>query len=363
MTHRTPLFDRHVAAAAQIVDFAGWEMPLHYGSQIGEHHQVRKFAGVFDVSHMTIVEVRGTQSQAYLRRMLANDVAKLADPGTGLYSCMLNEHGGVVDDLIAYRQIDNTYRLIVNAATRVKDLAWIESIAVDFDVTLQERTDLIMLAVQGPQACAIVASLLPADLATSALQLSSFACVESDEVFVARTGYTGEDGWEILLPVEPGLLLWDDILAAGIRPCGLGARDTLRLEAGLSLYGQDMDEETSPLVSALGWTVAWQPDERDFIGRKALEHERDRGGNEKLVGLILQDRGIMRHGHRVITPVGDGIITSGGFSPTMQRSIALARVPGNVVGECRVEIRRAECRAKIVRPPFVRNGRVIVDLT
>jgi aminomethyltransferase len=363
MTHRTPLFDRHVAAAAQIVDFAGWEMPLHYGSQIDEHHQVRKFAGVFDVSHMTIVEVRGTQSQAYLRRMLANDVAKLAESGTGLYSCMLNEHGGVVDDLIAYRQSDDAYRLIVNAATRVKDLAWIESIAVDFDVTLQERTDLMMLAVQGPQACAIVASLLPDDLATNALQLSSFACVERDELFVARTGYTGEDGWEILLPVEPGLLLWDDILAAGIRPCGLGARDTLRLEAGLSLYGQDMDEETSPLVSALGWTVAWQPAERAFIGRKALEHERDRGGNEKLVGLILQDRGIMRHGQRVITPAGDGIITSGGFSPTMQRSIALARIPGKVVGECRVEIRRAECRAKIVRPPFVRNGRVLADLT
>ena len=363
MTHRTPLFDRHVAAGAQIVDFAGWEMPLHYGSQIDEHRRVREFAGVFDVSHMTIVEVTGAQSRRYLRRLLANDVEKLTDPGTGLYSCMLNDHGGVVDDLIAYRRLDGGYRLIVNAATRTQDLAWMESVAADFELALDERTDLIMLAVQGPDACSVVAPLLPDDMSTAALNLASFACVEIDDVFVARTGYTGEDGWEILLPVESGLRLWDDILAVGITPCGLGARDTLRLEAGLSLYGQDMDVETSPLVSGLGWTVAWQPHDREFIGRQALEVERDRQDRKKLVGLILQDRGIMRHGQRVITPAGDGIITSGGFSPTIQRSIALARIPGEATGDCRVEIRNAERRAKIVRPPFVRNGRILVDLT
>jgi aminomethyltransferase len=363
MANKTPLFDRHVAAGAQMVDFGGWDMPLHYGSQIDEHHSVREFAGVFDVSHMTIVEVNGAQSRTYLRRLLANDVEKLTDPGTGLYSCMLNDHGGVVDDLIAYRRLDGGYRLIVNAATRTQDLAWMGSVAADFEVALDERADLIMLAVQGPDACSVVAPLLPDDLSNAALNLASFACVEIDDVFVARTGYTGEDGWEILLPVESGLRLWDDILAVGIMPCGLGARDTLRLEAGLSLYGQDMDVETSPLVSGLGWTVAWQPHDREFIGRQALEVERDRQDRNKLVGLILQDRGIMRHGQRVITPAGDGIITSGGFSPTIQRSIALARIPGEATGDCRVEIRNTERRAKIVRPPFVRNGRILVDLT
>jgi aminomethyltransferase len=363
MTNKTPLFDRHVAAGAQMVDFGGWDMPLHYGSQIDEHHRVRESAGAFDVSHMTIVEVSGAQSRTYLRRLLANDIAKLTDPGTGLYSCMLNDRGGVVDDLIAYRRVGNAYRLIVNAATRLRDLAWMKSVAADFELALQERTDLIMLAVQGPDACAAAAPWLPGAVGPAALKLASFACVERDEVFVARTGYTGEDGWEIILPVESGLRLWDDIVAAGIAPCGLGARDTLRLEAGLSLYGQDMDEETSPLVSALGWTVAWEPGERDFVGRQALENERNRLNQEKLVGLILQDRGIMRHGQRVITPAGDGIITSGSFSPTIRRSIALARLPGAVTGDCRVEIRNAERRAKIVRPPFVRNGRILVDIT
>ncbi|MDH3512782.1 MAG: glycine cleavage system aminomethyltransferase GcvT [Gammaproteobacteria bacterium] len=363
MSTKTPLYDRHVAAGARMVNFGGWDMPLHYGSQIEEHHRVRDSAGIFDVSHMTIVDVSGAQSRIYLRRLLSNDVAKLADPGTGLYSCMLNDHGGVVDDLIGYRQIGDAYRLIVNAATRERDLAWMESVATDFELALREREDLIMLAVQGPDACVTAAPLLPGDAGEAALKLAPFACVELDGVFVARTGYTGEDGWEIILPVEPGLRLWDEMLAADITPCGLGARDTLRLEAGLNLYGQDMDEDISPLRAGLGWTVAWEPAERDFIGRQALEGERKQPDREKLVGLILQDRGIMRHGQRVITPAGNGIITSGGFSPTMQRSIALARIPAAATGDCRVEIRNAERPAKLVRPPFVRNGRILVDLT
>ena len=338
-------------------------MPLHYGSQIDEHHRVRETAGVFDVSHMTIVDVSGAHSRNYLRCLLANDIAKLSDAGMGLYSCMLNDKGGIVDDLIAYRQTENEYRLVVNAATRVADLAWMESVATDFDVALREREELMMLAVQGPEACASVAPLLSGDAGAAALQLASFASIEIGQQFIARTGYTGEDGWEIILPVDQGLRLWDDILAAGISPCGLGARDTLRLEAGLSLYGQDMNEKTSPLVSGLGWTVAWESGERNFVGRPALETERERPDREKLVGLILQDRGIMRHGQRVITEAGDGIITSGGFSPTIQRSIALARVPGRATGACRVEIRNAERRANIVRPPFVRNGRILVEAT
>jgi aminomethyltransferase len=276
---------------------------------------------------------------------------------------MLNAHGGVIDDLIVYRRADDAYRIVVNAATRAADLAWMESVATDFEVALCEPADLIMLAVQGPTACARVAPLFQRDTAAKVLQLANFTCVEIDGIFIARTGYTGEDGLEIVLPVDAGLRLWDAMLTAEILPCGLGARDTLRLEAGLCLYGQDMDETTTPLVSSLGWTVAWAPEERDFIGRKALEFERGRADHEKLVGLVLRDRGIMRPGQRVITEAGEGIITSGGFSPTIQRSIALARVPGKAAGICRIEIRKAERQAIIVRPPFVRHGRILVDIT
>ena len=362
MSRRTPLFDRHVSAGAQIVDFGGWDMPLHYGSQIDEHHRVRDSAGVFDVSHMTIVDVGGADSEPYLARLLANNVGKLARPGAGLYSCMLNESGGIIDDLIAYRRSGEDFRIVVNAATRDRDLEWMHSVAANFEVKLSERVDLAMLAVQGPDARARVAPLLPGG-AEAALQVEPFFSIERDQWFIARTGYTGEDGWEIILPADDGQRLWDSVIEAGVQPCGLGARDTLRLEAGLSLYGQDMDESTSPLVSGLGWTVAWEPAQREFIGRAALESDRARDDREKFVGLVLQERGIMRHGQRVITASGEGVITSGGFSPTIQRSIALARISGDATGSCRVVIRKAEREAKIVRPPFVRNGRILVDVT
>jgi aminomethyltransferase len=362
MNNKTPLFDRHVAAGARIVNFGGWDMPLHYGSQLDEHHQVRTAAGVFDVSHMTIIDVSGDQSLQYLRRLLANDVMKLTSVGAGLYSCMLNDAGGVVDDLIVYRRAGDRYRLVVNAATRAADIAWMEAVAGDFDVRLDERTELVMLAVQGPQARDRAATLLPGDACAAAMQLTKFHCAETSGMFIARTGYTGEDGWEIILPVDAGLRLWDELLTAGISACGLGARDTLRLEAGLCLYGQDMDETTTPLVSNLGWTVSWDPEERDFVGRTALESQRDGANKEKLCGLILQDRGIMRHGQRVITDAGGGVITSGGFSPTIQRSIALARIPAQATGTCHVDIRKAERQARIVEPPFVREGRILVDI-
>jgi len=274
---------------------------------------------------------------------------------------MLNEAGGVVDDLIVYRRGDDAYRVIVNAATRVQDLDWMAAAAVDFTVSVRERADLMMLAIQGPQATALTAPLLPAALRQPAMDLAPFTSVGDGDWFVARTGYTGEDGWEIIVDVAAGIRLWDEALAAGIRPCGLGARDTLRLEAGLALYGQDMDLQVSPLVSALGWTVAWEPAERSFIGRAALERQREQGPDTKLVGLVLEDRGIMRHGQRVIAGSGDGVVTSGGFSPTMQRSIALARIPADAVGTCRVQIRNDKRNAMIVRPPFVRHGRILVD--
>jgi len=361
MTNKTPLHSRHVAAGARMVDFGGWDMPLHYGSQLEEHHAVRRDAGMFDVSHMTVVDVAGNAARHYLRRLLANDVARLAEPGKGLYGCMLNEAGGIVDDLITYRRADGDYRVVVNAATREQDIVWMQSVAGAFDVTLTERPELVMLALQGPRAVELATPLLPVELRAAAQALASFGCVEAGTTFVARTGYTGEDGFEIIMEEVAGLELWDEAVAAGIAPCGLGARDTLRLEAGLCLYGQDMDQQTSPLVSGLAWTVAWDPGERDFVGRPALEQQKIEPSRAKLVGLILDDRGIMRHGQRVITAAGDGVVTSGGFSPTIQRSIALARIPGEAAGVCQVEIRNAHREARIVRPPFVRNGKILVE--
>ncbi len=361
MGHQTPLYAEHVAAGARIVEFGGWDMPLHYGSALAEHHAVRQSCGIFDVSHMTVVDVMGPDATAFLRRLLANDIGRLQQPGQGLYSCMLNDAGGVVDDLIAYWTGADRYRLIVNAATRAQDLAWFARIADRDDVVLLHRDDLLMLAVQGPQARQLVAPLLPDGVGVAALALQPFGAMLQDDVFVARTGYTGEDGFEVVLPIPAGLALWQALAAAGAQRCGLGSRDTLRLEAALNLYGQDMDAGTSPLASALAWTVAFEPADRQFRGRAALELQKSTGVTEKLIGLLLEDRGIMRHGQRVLTPAGDGVITSGGFSPTMERSIALARVPAAAVGSCQVEIRSAPRAARIVRPPFVRHGRVLVE--
>jgi aminomethyltransferase len=360
MGKQTGLYKRHAAAGAKVVDFGGWDMPLHYGSQLEEHKAVRDAAGVFDVSHMTVVDVTGTDSRAWLRKLLANDVARLQTPGKGLYSCMLNPAGGVIDDLIVYWQGEDRYRVVVNAATRATDLEWLEKTAAEFTVELNERDDLLMIAVQGPKACESTATMLPGDIGKAALQLKPFESVEADGVFVARTGYTGEDGFEILLNQQSGEVLWVDMVRGGIRPCGLGARDTLRLEAGLNLYGQDMTMSTTPLESNLGWTVAWEPDDRAFIGRPALEDQRQAGVRQQLVGLVLEGRGVMRAGQRVRTATGEGQITSGGFSPTMQKSIALARLPVDVGDSCEVEIRSNLVAARVVRPPFVRNGTIKV---
>jgi aminomethyltransferase len=359
MSKRTPLYQQHLDAGAKITDFGGWDMPLHYGSQIDEHTVVRRAAGVFDVSHMTVVDVAGRESENFLARLLANDVAKLGAAGKGLYSCMLNDDGGVIDDLIVYRFAAGRFRLIVNAGTREGDLAWMEQVAADFEVTLQELTTKVMLAVQGPEARERAAQYLPAELQSIAMALGSFEAAEAGGVFVARTGYTGEDGWELVLDVAAGIELWKSLLLAGIAPCGLGARDTLRLEAGLNLYGQDMDAEVSPLECGLAWTVALDSAGREFVGRTALEQLKADGIGQKQVGLILEDRGIMRFGQRVITEAGDGVITSGSFSPTLQASVALARVPSAAADVCDVEIRNSSRRARIVKPPFVRNGKIL----
>jgi len=363
MGHRTPLYQQHVDAGAKIVDFGGWDMPLHYGSQIDEHHAVRQQAGAFDVSHMTVVDVDGSEARAFLRRLFANDVAKLTTPGKAMYSCMLTEDGGVVDDLIVYYLSDTEYRVVVNAATRDKDLAWIERNAGDFDVTIAERPDTAMIAVQGPAARELAASVLPADVRDDALALKPFSALAARELFVGRTGYTGEDGFELVMPAADGPGFWDGLVDAGVTPCGLGARDTLRLEAGMNLYGTDMDETTSPLESGLGWTIAWEPAERDFIGREAVSAVRADQGRQRFVGLLLESRGVLRNHQRVVVEgVGEGEITSGGFSPTLARSIAMARLPAGDYERAQVDVRGRLLDVRVVRPPFARNGKVTIDL-
>lgn len=352
---QTPLHPAHLAAGARMVDFSGWEMPIHYGSQLEEHHQVRTAAGMFDVSHMTVVDLDGPATRPYLEKLLANDVGKLQSPGKALYSCMLNDQGGVLDDLITYFLGEERFRMVVNAATRDKDLDWLRRQAAPFGVAVTERDDLAMLAVQGPQARERALAVLPRPLSDDAARLGPFFACTAGDWFVARTGYTGEDGFEITLPASEAVPLWDSLRIAGIDPCGLGARDTLRLEAGMNLYGQDMDETVSPLESGLGWTVAMQ-DERDFIGRPALEVQRAAGVKRRFVGLVLEDRGMLRAGQTVVTAAGPGVTTSGGFSPTLERAIALARIPAGDAAGCTVEVRGRALRARIVRPPFVRNG-------
>ncbi|AVX15047.1 glycine cleavage system aminomethyltransferase GcvT [Stutzerimonas stutzeri] len=360
MGQRTPLYDQHLALGAKMVDFGGWDMPLHYGSQVEEHHQVRRDCGVFDVSHMTVVDVAGDQASAYLQHLLANDVARLKSPGRALYSAMLNERGGVIDDLIVYLT-DWGYRLVVNASTRDKDLAWMQAQAADFAVEINERPQLAMLAIQGPHARTRTAELVSQARATLIQELKPFQGLAEGDWFIGRTGYTGEDGLEIILPAEQAPDFLSELVGAGIPPIGLGARDTLRLEAGLNLYGQDMTEDVSPLAANMGWTVAWEPAERDFVGRAALEQQRTRDDLPKLVGLVLEERGVLR-AHQVVrvTGVGDGEITSGSFSPTLGKSIALARVPAGTAERAEVEIRGKWYPVRVVQPTFVRHGKVLV---
>jgi aminomethyltransferase len=357
MGNRTPLYQCHLDAGAKIVDFAGWDMPINYGSQITEHETVRGDSGMFDVSHMTVVDVSGNDARAYLQYLLANDVARLVVPGKALYSCMLNEQGGVIDDLIVYFLHDNFYRVVINSATREKDLAWLDKNAGAYaDLNIRFRDDVAMIAVQGPRA---IEKCLPLfdDYQQEALrQLARFQGTEFDDCFVARTGYTGEDGFEILTLATQAADLWQSLLAAGVAPCGLGARDTLRLEAGMNLYGSDMDETTSPLVSGLGWTVAMK-DDRDFIGKQALLAQQAEGLQQNFVGLVLLDKGVLRNHLRVVTSRGDGEITSGSYSPTLQKSIAMARIPAGVTGQVEVEVRGKMLQAQVVKLPFVREGK------
>jgi aminomethyltransferase len=358
MGNKTPLYQQHQAAGAKLVDFAGWDMPLHYGSQLEEHNRVRSDAGVFDVSHMLVADITGDQVTGFLRKLLANDVVKLQHPGKALYTCMLNHEGGVIDDLITYKLTDQYYRLVINAGTREKDLAWIQQHGKEFSVDITPRTDLCILAIQGPQAINKAAAIFPAELYQRIKALKPFEALEDRDYFVARTGYTGEDGLEVLIKATEVAGFWRKIIAAGIKPCGLGARDTLRLEAGLNLYGADMNETTTPLESNLAWTIAWEPKDRNFIGRPALESKKP-FIKQRLVGLVLEQKGVLRNHQTVFVDNEIGEITSGSFSPTLQKAIALARIPVSEDTHCFVEIRGQKSAAQIVTPPFVRHGKKV----
>lgn len=364
MSKKTPLYAKHLQANAKMVDFHGWLMPLHYGSQLTEHHQVRQDAGMFDVSHMTVLDLSGQRAREFLRYLLANDVAKLKETGQALYSCMLNEQGKVLDDLIIYLQSETQFRMVSNAATREKVTHWVKKHAKNFGVRVQDTAHYAMLAIQGPKARAKTQTCLPSDLQSAAMNLKSFCACWNEHWFVARTGYTGEDGFEVIVQMAQAQTLWDSLLAAGIKPIGLAARDTLRLEAGMRLYGTDLDETHSPLESGLEWTVAWVPPNREFIGREALEEQRQRREYPIMVGLILSDKGgVLRGNQRVHLENGEqGQITSGTFSPTLGISIALARVPPKVQEQVSVAIRNKQLVAKVVKPPFVRHGKMCVNI-
>nr|WP_317198525.1 glycine cleavage system aminomethyltransferase GcvT [uncultured Psychrobacter sp.] len=376
---RTPLYQSHVDSDGKLVDFSGWELPIHYGSQIEEHEAVRTDAGMFDVSHMVIVDIKGVDSKAWLQKLLANDVDKLKTVGKALYSPMLNEDGGIIDDLIVYlmTEDESEYRIVSNAATRDKDMAQFNTVATDFDITITERTELAMLAVQGPNAVAKLAEAKPSWSETLAglkpFVGADLTDIEGTDWFVARTGYTGEDGVEVIMHGDDAPAFFELLKQHGIKPAGLGARDTLRMEAGMNLYGHDMDETISPYESNMGWTLALK-DERDFVGRSAMVSKRKQSKDDntamKQVGLLLTTRGVLREGMSVTINQGTsgeqtGVITSGTFSPSLKHSIAIARVPASITDEDTVQV---DLRGKgkfvdvrVLKLPFVRNGKQQFD--
>jgi aminomethyltransferase len=361
MTDKTVLNATHRSLGARMVDFGGWDMPINYGSQIEEHHAVRRDAGMFDVSHMTVIDLQGARTREFLRHLLANSVDKLKVTGKALYSCMLNERGGVIDDLIVYFFDEAHFRLVVNAATRAKDIAWLEQQAKAFEVEVKERPEFAMIAVQGPNARAKVFGLLNENDRPRIEKLGKFSSAAAQgphgmPLFIARTGYTGEDGFEIIVPVEHAVALWEALDAAGVVPAGLGARDTLRLEAGMNLYGQDMDEDVLPWEANLAWTISLD-EGRNFIGRAALELQKAAGVPRVMVGMVLDDKGVLRHGQKVLTANGEGEILSGSFSPTLNKAVAFARIPAGAPGDVRVDIRGREVPVRLVKYPFVRDGK------
>jgi aminomethyltransferase len=353
---KTPLFEMHQQLGARIVDFGGWALPVNYSSQVEEHHAVRNQVGMFDVSHMTVSDITGKETLPFLSNLLANDIAKVSgQSGKAMYSCMLNDKGGVIDDLIVYYLDDQHCRMVTNAATNKKDLAWLQEQAKKFDVSVTEKPQLALIAVQGPAAIEKIQAVFAGSIANVLNELKRFQGAFAKDVFIGRTGYTGEDGVEMIMPREQADIMWSSLIDAGVQPCGLGARDTLRLEAGMALYGSDLDEEHTPLESGLSWTVAIK-DDRQFIGRPALANAQ----RYKMIGLVFDGKGILR-GHQKIFLNNQciGEITSGGFSPTLECSIALARIKNisdiDVGSTLQVEIRKKFMDVRVVNYPFVKK--------
>jgi aminomethyltransferase len=316
---RTPLYDRHAAAGAKLVPFAGWEMPVQYAGIKEEHTAVRTRAGVFDVSHMGEIETTGPQALDFLQRILSNDVSKIADDGAQ-YSVLTKEDGGVLDDLFTYKLGENHYLTVTNASNHAKDLAWFRKQAEGFDVQLKDAVhDYAMLAVQGPEARAIVAGLADGEL-PKRFRTARLTVAGVPDVLVCGTGYTGEDGVELLLDPVGSVQVWDALLEAGVVPIGLGARDTLRLEVGYHLYGNDLMETRGPIEAGLGWCVK---EATGFIGADAIKAVREHGPSEKLVAFVTE-QGIARQGNAV---VGGGEVTSGTLSPSLGIGIGMAYVP------------------------------------
>lgn len=356
---RTVLFQQHIKAKARMVEFCGWEMPIHYGSQIDEHHYVRQNAGVFDVSHMLAVDISGNDAPAFLAYLLANDIRKIS-MGKAMYSCMLNEAGGILDDLIVYHVNTNAFRVIINAGNREDDTRWIKKQAQHYDVNIAEREDLAILAVQGPRSSEKLQQALPKNYSALTNNLSYFSVVNKDQWMIARTGYTGEDGYELILPKTEAVALWQNLLAYDIKPCGLGARDTLRLEAGMNLYGSDMTEAFTPYETGLAWTVRLS-DDRNFVGKEALLSQKQQGVPRKLVGVMLEAKGVLRQDQTVLDQNNNrGKITSGTFSPSIKKSIAFASVPQDAA-TLAVIIRDKKLPLRVVKYPFVRKGKILVN--
>ena len=344
-----------------MVDFNGWEMPIHYGSQLKEHKFVRESCGIFDVSHMTIVDIGGQDAKRFLRFLLANDIGLLSQDFDGMYSALLNENGGVVDDLIAYK-MSSGYRLVVNCATRESDIEWIESRKGNMEVIISERNDLSILSIQGPHVFETLSNCFSSDLSSNLSRKRSFQGLREGETLITTTGYTGEIGVEIMIEDEGAKAVWKKALLSGAKPIGLGARDTLRLEAGMNLYGSEMDEDTSPLECNMAWTVSLEDDTRDFIGKESFKRKKEEGNFDVLKGLLFEDRSIVRS-HQVIyfdeSKELKGFVTSGSYSPTLKKSIALARIPPSSSETCMAEVRGKTIKASIGEPRFVREGKII----
>ncbi len=344
-----------------MIDFHGWDMPINYGSQLSEHEQVRNSCGIFDVSHMTILDFEGKDVKEFLRKLLANDINSLNEDFDGLYSALLNESGGILDDLIAYK-LESGYRLVFNCATRESDISWVVSQVGDMNVSFSERLDLSMIAMQGPDVFEVLSRCFSAETSNELKKKRPFQGLMENGTLVTTTGYTGEKGVEIMIDNEKANSLWQKAIQSGARPVGLAARDTLRLEAGMNLYGFEMDKMISPLECNMAWTVSLKDKERSFIGKEAFELKKKNGDHDLLKGLLFEDRCIVRSNQEIFfdeKKTKKGIVTSGTYSPTLKKSIALARIVHSDKETCLAEVRGKIFTAAIGQPRFIKEGKIV----